>query len=246
MSSPYRLALWSGPRNISTALMRSWENRPDTAVCDEPLYAYYLQQTGLDHPGRDEILAHHEPDAARVIAFLTGPVPGGKAIFYQKHMAHHLVDGLPLDWLDDLQHGFLLREPRAMLTSLLQVLPEAALSETGLPQQVDLFDRVRAATGRTPPVIDARDVLEAPEPMLRALCAAFGVPFQPAMLHWPPGPRSTDGIWAKHWYARVEQSTGFAPYRPKPDAVPDDRRELLAACRELYEYLYRFRLSPSE
>ena len=155
-----RIAMWSGPRNISTALMRSWGSRPDTYVCDEPLYAHYLLVTGRRHPGRGEILRRHETNADRVTAWLTGRVPEGKRIFYQKQMAHHLLPGAERDWLSAVRHAFLIREPQEMLTSLIRVTSDPSLDDTGLPQQWELFERAAAETGTLPPVIDARDVLE--------------------------------------------------------------------------------------
>ena len=242
-SATLRLAMWSGPRNISTAMMRSWGNRPDTVVCDEPLYAHYLEATGAPHPGADEVIRHHQTDWRQVVAWLTGVSPGGKRVFYQKHMAHHLLPHMGRDWLEHLVHVFLIREPEEMLTSLLHHLPEPTLADTGLPQQVEIFERVQAESGRTPPVIDARDVLASPEAMLTRLCAAVGVPFVPAMLSWPSGPRTTDGIWARHWYDAVNRSTGFRPYRPKDERLPGRFAPLLAACRAPYEKLYAHRLT---
>ncbi len=239
---PLRLAMWSGPRNISTAMMRAWGNRPDTFVCDEPLYAHYLKVTGIDHPGREEVIAHHETDWRKVVAWLTGPVPQGRAVFYQKHMAHHLLPDISRDWLDSLTHSFLIRDPREMLTSLVKNLPHPRLADTGLPQQLELVEFVRARTGRTPPILDARDVLENPRGMLERLCAAVGVAFDECMLSWPPGRRDTDGIWAKYWYDAVEKSTGFQPYRPKQDAVPREQTTLLNQCVAHYEQLYECRL----
>ena len=241
-TSPVRIAMWSGPRNISTALMRSWGSRADTAVVDEPFYAHYLKVTGLSHPGRDAILASQPADWRTVAAVLTGPVPDGRAISYQKHMAHHLLPGMNGRWLDALRHAFLIRAPEAMLTSLLKVLPDPRAGDTGLPQQVALFERLRDA-GETPPVIDAKDVLDDPPGFLRALCDALGVPFDPAMLAWEPGPRPTDGVWAGHWYGTVEASTGFQPYTPQSDRVPDRLRSVLAECEAHYETLYPHRLT---
>ena len=237
-----RIAMWSGPRNISTALLRSWGNRPDTFVSDEPLYAHYLAETGLDHPGRDEILAAMETGWERVVAALTGPVPEGRALWYQKHMAHHLLPGVGRAWLAGFRQAFLIRDPRAMLLSLDKVTPNPRLEDTGLPQQVELFDEVRRATGATPPVIDSRDVLEAPEPMLRALCDALGVAFTPAMLSWPAGRRDTDGVWAPHWYAQVEASTGFGPYVERDEPLPAHLEPVLAECLPIYRALYAVRL----
>lgn len=243
--APLRIAMWSGPRNISTALLRSWGNRSDTAVCDEPLYAHYLAQTGKDHPGAAEVIAHHEPDWRKVVRWLTGPVPDGKPIFYQKQMAHHLLPGIERDWLDRVTNCFLIRDPREMLTSLAHKLERPLLEDTGLPQQVEIFEQVRARTGRTPPVIDAKDVLLDPERLLRLLCDALGVAFRHDMLHWPSGTRPTDGVWAKHWYENVEASTGFGPYRPKSEPVPDHLFEIHEHCRECYDRLAAERLGGS-
>lgn len=237
-----RIAMWSGPRNISTALLRSWENRPDTFVCDEPLYAHYLLETGADHPGAEEVIAHHECDWRKVVDWLTGPVPGGKSVFYQKHMTHHLLPGIDRGWLHEVESCFLIREPREMITSLTRKLKAPTLKDTGLAQQVEIFERVCERTGRVPPVIDARDVLEDPEGVLGRLCDVLGLGFLPEMLSWPPGRRETDGIWAKHWYESVEASTGFQPYRPKPDPVPRELEGLHAACQGYYETMSRHRL----
>ena len=171
------LAMWSGPRNISTAFMRAFENRPDTFVCDEPFYAHYLQMTGLPHPGREEVIASQETDWGKVAAWLTGPVPEGKSIFYQKHMAHHLLPDMGREWLSRVTNCFLIRDPRAMLRSLVAKYPNPALSDTGLPQQWEIFDRVRQETGRVPPVIDARDLLANPRALLRVLCDTLQIPF---------------------------------------------------------------------
>jgi hypothetical protein len=241
---PLRIAMWSGPRNISTALMRSWGNRPDTFVCDEPLYAHYLKVTGIPHPGAAEVIRCHESDWRKVAAWLTGPVPEGKRVFYQKHMSHHLLPEIGRDWLEDLTHVFLIREPRQMLTSLIQVYPNPTIEDTGLPQQAELFEWERRRTGVAPPVLEARDVLEEPRGMLARLCGVIGVPFMEEMLSWPPGARLTDGVWAKHWYAAVERSTSFQPYRPKPDPVPAHLSDLLARCEALYAQLYASRLTP--
>lgn len=234
--------MWSGPRNISTAMMRSWGSRADTAVVDEPLYAHYLEATGAPHPGRDEVIAHHDADWRRVIDDLVGPVPGGRAIWFQKHMAHHLLPGIDRAWLGRVTNAFLIRDPREMLISLAKVTPNPHLDDTGLPQQVEIFELVRARTGRIPPVVDARDVLLDPSEVLTRLCTALGVPFDRAMLAWAPGRRDTDGIWAKHWYAAVERSTGFEPYVPRKDPLPPHLEPLLEQCRPLYERLHLHRL----
>ena len=240
---PLRLAMWSGPRNVSTAFMRSWENRPGTIVVDEPFYAHYLLATGIDHPGRDDVLAHHESDWRRVVQSLLAPLPPGVTVFYQKQMSHHLLPDMGREWLGALTHAFLIREPAPMLLSLGDKLGEFELGATGLPQQVEIFEYVRRTTGRVPPVVDAADLLAAPAPMLRALCAALGIPFSERMLSWPPGPRPSDGAWARHWYERVERSTGFeAPPPTRTPPLEGRLAELEAQCRPLYEHLHAHRL----
>lgn len=236
--------MWSGPRNISTALMRSWENRPDSAVWDEPLYPHYLARTGRDHPGAAEVLATGETDWRKVVEAILGDVPGGKPIWYQKHMAHHLLPHVGRQWLDAVINCFLIRDPREMLTSYIRKIPDPTLDDLGLAQQVEIFRAVQDRTGRTPPVIDARDVLEHPQAMLEQLCAELDVPFDPRMLTWPAGPRASDGVWAKYWYHEVWQSTTFARYQPKPDEVPPHLQQLHATCQVYYDELYAQRLRP--
>jgi hypothetical protein len=237
-----RIAMWSGPRNISTAMMRSWGNRPDTAVWDEPFYAHYLQQTGRRHPGRDETLARHEIDWRKVRDRLLGDIPGGKPIFYQKQMAHHFLEHIDRQWLRRVVNCFLIRDPAEMLASLVKKVPDARLEDTGLPQQVEIFQLVQDWTGQVPVVIDARDVLENPPAMLQLLCSKLGLAFAEEMLSWPPGSRETDGAWAPYWYAEVEKSTTFQPYHPVRTPVLAELRELLKQCQEYYEQLHEHRL----
>ena len=239
---PLRLAMWSGPRNISTAMMRSWGNRSDTAVIDEPLYAHYLAETGLAHPARDEVIASQPTDWRDVAAQLLGPVPGGKRIFYQKHMTHHLLPDIDRGWLAGLTNCFLIRHPRDMLTSYVRIRERPTLADTGFVQQREIFEWVVAHQGKIPPVIDAADVLNHPRETLGALCDALGVCFEEAMLSWPPGPRATDGVWAPHWYGEVEKSTGFRPYRPKDEPVPEDLADIYEHCLTCYDLLYKHRL----
>lgn len=223
--------------------MRAWENRPDTIVVDEPFYAHYLLATGIEHPGRDEVLTHHESDWRRVVESLLAPLPPGVAVFYQKQMSHHLLPHMGREWLGSVSHAFLIRDPAPMLASLGEKLGAFELAATGLPQQVEIFDFVRRSRGNAPPVIDAADLLAAPEPMLRALCAALGVPFSECMLSWPPGRRASDGVWAKYWYERVERSTGFEPAEAAAIPVLQGRlAELEAQCRPLYGKLHAHRL----
>lgn len=226
--------------------MRSWESRADTTVTDEPFYAYWLHRTGAAHPGRDEIIRTYPTRWQDVVDLITGPVPDGHTIWYQKHITKHVLDEVALDWLEGFRHLFLIRDPAEVLRSFAKVQPEVDLAETGLPQQVRLFDHVTTTTGHTPPVIDARDVLTDPRAALQAVCTALDVPFDEAMLSWEAGRRDTDGIWAPHWYAAVERSTGFEPYRPPSEDLPTYLEPLLARCRPLYDRLARHRIPVAD
>ncbi|MYH61744.1 MAG: HAD family hydrolase [Caldilineaceae bacterium SB0675_bin_29] len=242
-----RIAMWCAPRTISTALMRAWENRPDTTVIDEPFYAHYLQFTGIDHPASDEIIAGYENDWRVVARTLTiDPLPRGATIWYQKHMAHHMLDHIELNWLDKLTNCFLIRSPVEVITSYIRVRSQPTLLDLGFPQLLRLFDTVRRNTGSIPPVIDSQDVLEDPRGTLMLLCEAVAVPFSEKMLSWPPGRRDSDGLWAPYWYAAVEKSTGFAPYRPKSEQPPPQLQDLLAQAQSAYQELYRFRLTTRD
>ena len=239
---PVRIAMWSGPRNISTAMMRAWGNRADTAVVDEPFYAFYLKATGRKHPVGDEVVATGETDWRKVTARLLGPVPGGRAVFFQKQMTHHLLPEVDRAWLGSVVNCFLIRDPAEVICSYIKRNNEPALEDIGFVQQADIFDRVSRNSGTPPPVVEARDVLLDPERILRLLCQAVGVPFDPAMLSWPPGLRETDGVWAPHWYGEVAKSTGFQTYQPRHETVPAPLREVHEQARECYERLYQHRL----
>ncbi len=240
---PMRIAMWSGPRNISTAMMRAWGSRPDTFVCDEPFYAYYLSATRQDHPGREEVIEHGETDWRKVIAKLTGRVAGGRRIFFQKQMTHHLLPEIDRSWLGVVTNCFLIRDPAEVIASYIRKNNDPTVEDIGFVQQAEIFDWVCAHNGETPPVIDAHDVLQNPEKILRMLCDAVGVEFMAEMLSWPPGLRETDGIWAKHWYGEVENSTGFRrPAPAPPPAVPGHLQEVHARSQECYARLSEYRL----
>ncbi len=234
--------MWSGPRNISTAMMRAWGNRPDTVVVDEPFYACYLKATRKRHPGADEVIAAGETDWRKVVVHLTGAIPKGKHIFFQKQMTHHLLPEVDREWLSAVTNCFLFRDPREVISSYIKKLEEPALEDLGFARQAEIFDFVRGRANSSPPVVDAKDVLEEPERILRLLCDAVGVEFSKPMLSWPPGLRETDGIWAKHWYTEVANTTSFQPYRATRDEIPERFREIYERCRECYERLYQYRL----
>jgi hypothetical protein len=233
--------MWSGPRTVSTALMRSFGNRPDTVVVDEPLYGYYLRRTGLHHPGRDEVIASMTCDWVQVLADLAeAPLPIGKSVYYQKHMTHHLLPEVDRGSLGRLSHAFLIRAPRRLLASYAKVRSQPTLADLGLQQQAEIF---RAFGG---PVVDSADILRNPQATLEALCGALGVSFDPNMLSWSAGPRPTDGVWARHWYGSVWESTGFGPYREAaPVELPAELEPLAAECEPYYQELAAYRLRPA-
>ena len=241
-NSHIRIAMWSGPRNISTAMMRAWGNRPDSFVVDEPFYAFYLKKTGADHPGAAEVIAAGETDWRKIVANLTESIPNDARIFYQKHMTHHLLPEVSRDWLRAVTNCFLIRDPAEVIASYIKKNREPTVEDVGFVQQAEIFEFVRRQIGVVPPVIDADDVLRDPDRILRRLCHAIGAEFSNAMLSWPPGPRETDGIWAKYWYAEVERSTSFQPWRERKIEVPKSLREVNDRCRAIYEQLYRHRL----
>jgi hypothetical protein len=242
MIEPIRIAMWSGPRNISTAMMRAWSNRPDTIVVDEPFYAYYLNATGRKHPGADEIIRAGETDCRKVIRQLTGPIPNGKRIVFQKQMTHQLLPEVNWEWLAGMTNCFLIRDPREVIVSYIKKQGDPALEDLGFVQQAEIFDWLCMRAGGMPSVIDARDVLENPRRALGLLCDAIGVEFSESMLSWPLGLRETDGIWAKHWYGEVAKTTSFRPYRQKREEVPERLRETYERCCECYANLYQHRL----
>lgn len=244
MTEPIRIAMWSGPRNISTAMMRAFENREDCAVVDEPYYAHYLAVTGLDHPGREQVIAQGETDWRKVTQMLLGPAPGNKAVFYQKHMTHHMLEGMDHGWFGQVRHAFLIRDPREVLASYLKSRAQATAADIGILQQADLYDEIVRQTGSVPPVIDADDFLKAPEAHLRALCEILQLDFSDRMLHWPAGSRESDGIWAPYWYDAVRKSTGFEPWHAHTQAMPDSHHDVIHACRPAYERLHAQRLRP--
>jgi hypothetical protein len=233
--------MWSGPRNISTAMMRAFENRPDCAVVDEPFYAAYLAGTGLDHPMRDAVLASQPTDWREVAE---GLARGASApVVYEKHMTHHMLPGFGLDWMGDCRNAFLIRDPARVVASYVKSRAEVTLADIGVVRQRELFEREADRLGKAPAVVEGADVLADPRGTLHALCTALGVHFDEAMLAWPAGRRDSDGVWAPAWYAAVERSTGFAsPEALEPPDLPDDLRRIADAAQPHYEALARFKI----
>jgi len=230
--------MWSGPRNISTAMMRSFSSRSDTVVVDEPLYAHYLAETGIDHPGRADILASQPGTWQEVAAQLTAPLPDDARVQYQKHMTHHLLDGIDRGWLEPMTHAYLIRDPAHVIASYAKVRAMPTLEELGFPQQREIYRRFGG------PVVDAADILIDPRGMLKQLCMALYIPWDVAMLHWPRGPHPSDGVWAPHWYSAVEKTTCFGPYDARPAEVPPHLRPLLDRAMPYYEELSAVAIRP--
>lgn len=234
--------MWSGPRNLSTAMMRSFGNRADTAVSDEPFYGCFLKSSGADHPMAGAVIAAMDCDWHSVARTVSGPAPEGRPVWYQKHMWHHMVGPIGHQGFGaGFTHAFLIRAPELMIASYLRRREAAAFEDFGLDRQADTFEREADRLGHAPPVVDASDVLADPAGTLRALCAALGIPWDEAMLAWPPGRRATDGPWAPHWYSAVEASTGFGPPEPAP-ALDGEAARLAERCRPYYEALARHRI----
>ena len=238
-----RIAMWSGPRNLSTAMMRSFSSRDDTFVCDEPFYGCFLKETRADHPMREEVIAAMDCDWRSVMRSLRGQPPGGTPIWYQKHMWHHMAGPIGYDDFVGFTHAFLIREPERMIASYLRKREAASFENFGLDRQSEFFEREADRLGNAPPVIDANDVLANPEGVLSNLCAALGIAWDPAMLSWEKGRRPTDGPWAPHWYAAVEASTGFGPPEAGPVELDDEARRVADRCRPYYEKLAAHRIS---
>lgn len=233
-----RIAMWSGPRNLSTALMYAFGARDDCAIMDEPFYAAFLSQTGAQHPMAAEVLAAHEKDPARIAQACCGPVPGGRELLYMKHMPHHMVRGLPLDWASACQNAHLIRHPARVIASYAAKQSAITPADISYDRQLEIWQKFGG------PVISSEVIRADPAAALRALCDALGIEFQSGMLSWPAGGRPEDGVWAAHWYGSVHASTGFAePEGPLPH-VPATYRPLLEAAMPAYETLKREELTP--
>ncbi len=238
-----RIAMWSGPRNLSTAMMRSFGARADTCVSDEPFYGAYLKTTGDPQPMAADILAAMDCDWASVAATLSGPPPEPRPIWYQKHMAHHMEGLVGIDDMPGHVHAFLIRDPVRVAASYAAKRVSIRPDHLGVARQRQYFDRVADRLGAAPPVVDSADILTAPAATLTALCRAFGIAFDPAMLAWAPGRRASDGIWAAHWYTSVEASAGFGPPEGPAPALDPDMQAVADACLADYVYLKRFALN---
>ncbi|NSY37416.1 HAD family hydrolase [Leisingera sp. ANG59] len=231
-----RIAMWSGPRNLSTAMMYAFGNRGDCAVVDEPFYAAYLAMTGLNHPMRAEILESQPQDPVSVAQALLGPVPAAKPFYYQKHMTQHMIPGVPREWMRDVTNVFLIRHPARVIASYAAKRENPVLEDIGFRQQAELFDLVRG-WGQVPVVVDSHDIRENPAVKLEQLCERIGVPYSPKMLSWPKGGHKDDGVWAAHWYGAVWTSTGFAGPEGRLPEVPEELQPVFQAAMPYYEQM---------
>ncbi len=241
-----RIAMWSGPRNISTAMMRSWENRPDTCVIDEPLYAHYLRETGIEHPGTEEIIASQSTDWKKVIDYLSHGSPCENCrIFYQKHMAHHQLPSMDEQWVLGLENCFLIRDPDAVVASYAEKRPNLTPADLGFSQQARLFELISQRQDHKLLVIDSDEFLKNPRLQTEKLCQHLNIEFSESMLTWPSGIRETDGVWGKYWYHNVEKSTGFMPWKKRQYSLTPEQRIISDACRPYYERLREFAICNS-
>ncbi len=239
-AAPTILAMWSGPRNISTAMMYAFANRADCEAWDEPFYGFYLQTSGNDHPMRNEIVQGMETDWDKLVHKCT--TPSVKPLLYQKHMTHHMLPGYDRSFITKLTNTFLIRDPARVLASYAQKWTEVDLDAIGFVQQAEIFDAVAQKRGAAPPVVDSEDVTANPRAVLEKLCHACAIDFDPAMLAWPKGPKSCDGVWAPHWYNAAWASTGFAKPLHHDTALPAPLQRIADAAMPYYERLKTHRI----
>ena len=237
------IAMWSGPRNISTAMMRSFESRDDTVVIDEPFYAHFLHKTKFEHPGKKEILLSQDCNWDRVVDMITGPIPDDKAIWYQKHMAQHNLDGCNLEWIKKFNNCFLIRNPKYVIHSYSKEYIILNERQLGYIQQQKLIKKIEESTGETPPIFDADDILKNPKAMLEKICKSVGISFSKKMLKWDKGGRNSDGVWSKYWYKNVINTTGFKPYQKKKIKLEKEVLSLYEKCMVYYNIMYDKRLT---
>ena len=236
--------MWSGPRNLSTALMRSFENRRDTTVIDEPFYAHFLQKTGIDHPGKHEVLQSQSTNWDEIVSLCTGSIPNNKAIWYQKHMAQHNLEGYDISWIKELKNCLLIRDPKYVIASYAKEYPLVDVKLLGYLQQEKIIDLLEKENNETPPIIDATDLLCYPKLILKKLCDRLKIRFSSRMLSWPKGKRKTDGVWSTYWYGSVEQSTGFLPYKKKEVKLSNELIPIYDNCMTSYSKMYENRIRP--
>ena len=236
------IAMWSGPRNLSTALMRSFENRSDCFVSDEPFYPFFLHKTGYEHPLREVIIESGQIDYNEIVEYIIGPIPCSKKIWYQKHMAHHIFPELDMNWTKKIRNCLLIRHPSDVILSYLKKNEIKSIEQLGYPQQVDIYELLSQESESPPIIVDAKDLLQNPKKMLIEMCKNLKIEFDIKMLSWPSGARETDGVWGKHWYKQVKASTGFMPFVEIKKNIPSRYNALHDKCMKCYDFLYQNRI----
>ena len=234
--------MWSGPRNISTAMMRSFENRKDTVVIDEPFYAYYLNKTGFDHPCKKEVLRSQSKNWNEVVGLITSDLPKNKSIWYQKHMVHHILSFDDIGWVKGFKNCFLIRHPKEVIISYAKKNNINSAYDLGYEQQVNLFKKIKEITGSSPSVFDSKDILSSPKSILQKLCIEIDIKFSVKMLNWPKGNRPSDGVWSLHWYKNVVNSDGFMSYKEPLQDLKKEHIDIFKECMYHYNYLNSFKI----
>ena len=243
MNNSKIIGMWSGPRNISTALMRSFENRSDTAIIDEPFYAFFLNKTGIKHPIYKKVIETYDTSWDDVSNTLTGPIPNNKNIWYQKLMTHHWIENESLNWLKKIHNCFLIRNPKQVIPSYLKIHTDVTPELIGLPQQLHIFNYIMEKTNKIPVVISSEDILKNPKLMLERLCDLLNIPFSKQMLKWPEGPRESDGIWGEYWYENVVKTTSFSKPLHRDVKIPNRFLSLLDECMDYYKKMEHYKIN---
>ena len=235
------VACWSGPRNISTALMRSWSSRKDTFVTDEPFYAYYLKETKLKHPMHREIITKYSSNYNEIIKYLTNKIPDNRKIWYQKHMAHHLLDLNNIEWINNFKNCILLRHPKEVISSFSKKSKLSSVEELGYPQQYEII-RFLKKNNKSYTIIDSSELLKNPEKVLAAWCKKNNIKFDISMLKWEKGNHNNDGIWWESWYDNVIKTTGFQKYEKKDISIENKYDSIYNESMKYYNYLIEEKL----
>mgnify|MGYP001169236925 CR=1 FL=1 len=233
--------MWSGPRNLSTALMRSFENRKDTKVIDEPFYSYYLKKTALRHPMYKEIINTYSSNFNEVIDEIT-KLPANIAIYYQKHMTHHLLDEINLDWLSIGKNCFLIRHPAKVINSYIKKNHLKDIRDIGFRKQYEIFNFIKDNYDSYPITIDSDDILKNPKEKIKKLCVKLNIKFTERMINWPKGKRESDGIWSIVWYEQVNNSSTFQNYTENNLEIPKKYNGIYEESLEIYNQMKKFSL----
>jgi len=242
MTKPTRIAMWSGPRNISTTMMRAFGNRSDTFASDEPFYGYFLKSTNIDHPMKDEVISKYQTNWSYIKDYLTGPIPNNKPIWYQKQMTQHLLPNDSIEWTDKVTNCFLIRDPKDVIVSYAKIYDKMTPELLGFPQLLKVFNYTLKNSKVKPIVINSRSILKEPKSMIKTLCESLDITFTDNMLTWEVGPKEYEGIWGKHWYKQLHSTTGFIKYEKKDKTLPDSLIKLYNECDHYYKQIKKYQI----